>query len=89
MALDPALVAILRCPQCRGALRALASDGSEASEADARAGVNAAFGCAACGLRYAVEDDLPNFLVEEARSWSPPGGARGAAPGEGAGAPAT
>jgi uncharacterized protein YbaR (Trm112 family) len=83
MALDPALVAILRCPQCLGALVAnVAGDDADAAR-DAAAGAAAAgaaggragmgsvpalvgFACEGCALLYPVEDDLPNFLVEEA-----------------------
>jgi uncharacterized protein len=47
------LLEIVVCPKCKGALT-LRPDES-------------AFTCAACKLVYAVEDGIPNFLVEEAR----------------------
>ena len=55
MALDPEFVALLRCPKCRGALlRSKSPDG---------------FACEVCSLFYSVEDDLPNFLIEQAKPW--------------------
>ena len=53
MKLDPALLEIIVCPDCRGAL---AVD-EEASE----------LVCTACGLAYPVRDDIPVLLVDEAR----------------------
>jgi uncharacterized protein YbaR (Trm112 family) len=64
MSLDAEFVALLRCPKCRGALlHPKTPDG---------------FACVACALFFAVDDDLPNFLVEEAKSWplSAPSAAR-------------
>ena len=49
------LLAILACPKCKGPL----------AEVDEPEG----FACAACGLLYKVEDDIPNFLVDEATEW--------------------
>jgi uncharacterized protein YbaR (Trm112 family) len=46
------LVAIVVCPRCKGKLN-FRPDGS-------------AFECAACRLVFAVEGDIPNFLLEEA-----------------------
>ena len=46
------LLAILVCPQCRQDL--------EYDRAAAR------FTCHRCGLRYAIVDGVPNFLIEEA-----------------------
>jgi uncharacterized protein YbaR (Trm112 family) len=51
--LDPALLEILACPDCRGPLRA----DDAASE----------LVCTACGLAYPVRDDIPVLLVDEAR----------------------
>ena len=53
MALSPQLIEIVRCPKCRGAVE-LRPDGS-------------AFVCRACKLVYAVEGDIPNFLIDEAK----------------------
>ncbi len=53
MALNPTLIDILACPKCKGKLD-LRPDGS-------------AFTCPACKLLYAVVDDIPNFIVEEAK----------------------
>ncbi|HJZ86916.1 MAG TPA: Trm112 family protein [Polyangia bacterium] len=53
MALSPDLIEIVVCPKCKGPID-LRSDGS-------------AFVCRACRLVYAVVDDIPNFLIEEAQ----------------------
>lgn len=52
MTLDKDLIQILRCPKCKGELE-LEEDES-------------GFVCQPCKLRYPVENDIPNFLVEEA-----------------------
>jgi uncharacterized protein YbaR (Trm112 family) len=52
MALDKDLIQILRCPKCKGELE-LEEDES-------------GFICTPCKLRYAVESDIPNFLIDEA-----------------------
>lgn len=52
MSLNPDLLAILACPQCKGDL--------EYREAEQ------ALLCHACRLRYRIEDDIPVMLVEEA-----------------------
>ena len=53
MRLDPGLLDILACPECRSALRA----DDAASE----------LVCTGCGLAYPVRDDIPVLLVDEAR----------------------
>jgi uncharacterized protein YbaR (Trm112 family) len=50
--LDPELLRILACPQCKGTL-------------DYRAAA-AALDCARCALRYRVEEGVPIMLVSEA-----------------------
>ncbi len=55
MAVNPELLDILACPKCKGALEMVAEPEG--------------FGCQACNLLYRVEDDVPNFLIEEATSW--------------------
>jgi len=52
MPLDPELLQILACPQCKGELRLTPS-------ADGLI-------CDRCRLRYRIEDDIPQMLVEEA-----------------------
>ena len=54
MNLDPALLEILVCPQCRSTLFV---------DADADELV-----CNACALAYPVRDDIAIMLVDEARS---------------------
>ena len=53
MNLDPALLAILACPDCKSPLRV----DDAASE----------LVCTGCGLAYPVRDDIPVLLVDEAR----------------------
>lgn len=53
MNLDPALLEILVCPDCRAGL----SVDEQASE----------LVCTSCGLAYPVRDDIPVLLVDEAR----------------------
>ena len=53
MQLDPALLDILACPDCRSPLRA----DDTADE----------LVCTGCGLAYPVRDDIPVLLVDEAR----------------------
>ncbi len=50
--LDPKLLEILACPQCKGSLAAAAD--------------HAYLDCHACRLRFRVEDDIPIMLIEEA-----------------------
>ena len=54
MKLDPALLEILACPQCRSPLRV----DDPADE----------LVCTGCGLAYPVRDDIPVLLVDEARA---------------------
>ena len=54
MALDEQLLEILRCPKCKGELE-LEQD-------------ETGFICPTCGLRYAIQDGIPNFLIEEAEA---------------------
>lgn len=51
MNLDPTLLSIIVCPDCRGKLEA---EGEELV-------------CQSCGLAYPVRDDIPVLLVDEAR----------------------
>lgn len=47
------LLAILRCPKCKGALKAATGDAPSLD-------------CPACRLRYAVRDGIPIMLVDDA-----------------------
>ncbi len=49
--LDPALLEIIVCPDCRGGLDLVASE----------------LVCRSCGLAYPVRDNIPVLLVDEAR----------------------
>ncbi len=53
MPLAKELIEIVACPKCKGKLT-LRDDQS-------------AFECPACRLVYAVVDDIPNFLIDEAK----------------------
>ena len=53
MKLDPKLLEILACPDCKAPLTA----DDAASE----------LVCTGCGLAYPVRDDIPVLLVDEAR----------------------
>ncbi len=52
MSLDPELIEILACPDCKGEV--------EYREAES------VIVCKKCGLRYPVRDGIPVMLVEEA-----------------------
>ena len=52
MTLSPQLLAILVCPKCKGELEYRESESSLV--------------CPACRLRYAVRDDIPIMLIDEA-----------------------
>jgi uncharacterized protein YbaR (Trm112 family) len=53
MSLPKDLIELVACPKCKGKIT-LKDDES-------------AFVCAACRLVYAVNDGLPNFIIEEAQ----------------------
>jgi len=53
------LIDLLACPKCRGKLT---------HEAQPEG-----FVCAACRLFYAVDDGLPNMLIDDAKPWPLPG----------------
>jgi uncharacterized protein YbaR (Trm112 family) len=50
--LNPELLEILACPKCKGNLEYEPS--------------NSRLVCPACRLRYAIEDDIPIMLIDEA-----------------------
>ncbi len=52
MPISQELIEILACPKCKGSLEKV-----EEPEG---------FTCKACDLLYKVEDDIPNFLIDEA-----------------------
>lgn len=56
MPISQELLEILACPKCKGDLLYI----REPKEG---------FVCKSCKLFYAVEDDIPNFLIEEATVW--------------------
>ena len=65
-ALDPALLELVRCPQCRGVLEVDAGAGGTADEGGLT--------CAACALRYPVRGGVPVLLVDDAVPWTPGAG---------------
>jgi uncharacterized protein YbaR (Trm112 family) len=56
MSLAPELRALLVCPKCKGAL-------------EYRTTPDEQLVCQACRLAYAIEDDIPIMLIDEARSF--------------------
>jgi uncharacterized protein YbaR (Trm112 family) len=56
MSLAPELRALLVCPKCKGML-------------EYRTDPDEQLVCQACRLAYAVEDDIPIMLIDEARSF--------------------
>jgi len=52
MPLSQELIEMLACPKCKGALE-------QVEEPEG-------FACEACNLLYKIEDDIPNFLIDEA-----------------------
>jgi uncharacterized protein YbaR (Trm112 family) len=57
MAINPELLEILACPQCKG----------EIHLNDAQDGLI----CDACRLVYEIRDDIPIMLIEEAKPLNP------------------
>ena len=55
MPVDPKLLEIVACPKCKGEV-----DYHEGG------GQGEGFACQSCSLFYPVEDDIPNFLIDEA-----------------------
>lgn len=56
MTIAPELLRILVCPKCKG-------------ELEHRTSPDEALLCHACRLMYAVEDDIPIMLIDEAKSF--------------------
>jgi uncharacterized protein YbaR (Trm112 family) len=56
MSLSPDLLAILVCPRCKG-------------ELEHRLEPDEVLVCNKCRLIYAVEDDIPIMLIDEAKSF--------------------
>ena len=52
---DAALFSLLACPKCHGTLTRL-----ETPEG---------FACSGCKLFFAVDDGLPNMLIDDAKPW--------------------
>lgn len=69
--LDPVLLEILVCPDCKGSLT-VDSDHDELV-------------CSSCGLSYPVRDNIPIMLVDEARRPAPPTAGSGEAESSGSG----
>jgi len=58
MPVDQQLIEILACPKCKG-------------ELDYREPPREGFACRACRLFFPVEEEIPNFLIEDARPLEP------------------
>ena len=55
MPIKKELLDVLACPKCKGQL----------TQVDTPEG----FACPACNLFFKTEDNIPNFLIEEASEW--------------------
>jgi uncharacterized protein YbaR (Trm112 family) len=53
MPISPELLEIVACPKCKGEVTLTADESG--------------FVCEHCRLVYPIVDDIPNFLIEEAR----------------------
>ena len=53
MSISPDLKSIVACPKCKGPVKLLDDESG--------------FVCEACKLLYPIVDEIPNFLVEEAK----------------------
>ena len=60
MPVNPELLEILVCPQCKGELQVTPNQD--------------ALNCQACRLQYAIRDDIPNMLIQDARPLPPQAG---------------
>ena len=56
---DAALFSLLACPKCHGTLQRV----------ERRAESPEGFACAGCKLFFAVDDGLPNMLIDDAKAW--------------------
>jgi len=56
MPIAPELIELLACPKCKGEVRLDSAKNG--------------FTCEACRLLYPIEDDIPNFIIEEAKPLS-------------------
>lgn len=56
MSLDPELLELLVCPKCKGELEHRTDPSEELV-------------CHACRLIYAVDDDIPIMLIDEAKAF--------------------
>jgi uncharacterized protein YbaR (Trm112 family) len=56
MTVDDQLLEILACPKCKGDIRYVHAPAE-------------GFVCDRCALFYEVENDIPNFIIEDARPW--------------------
>ena len=62
--LDPTLLEIVRCPQCRGTLQVdTAGSGGDGGD-------EGGLTCAACSLRYPIRGGVPVLLVDDAVPWT-------------------
>ncbi len=59
MEFDSAFLDILACPKCNQRLELVQQPQG--------------FACQVCNLIYAIEDNIPNFLIEEAATWKDEG----------------
>ncbi|NLN63041.1 MAG: Trm112 family protein [Myxococcales bacterium] len=63
MSLDASLLSVLACPKCKGPLQVVTTPEG--------------FACSQCQLLYKTDDDIPNFLIDEALPWKAKGTSNG------------
>ena len=65
---EQSLLELLACPKCHGKLARIGSSAGQEPQG---------FACERCALFYAVDDGLPNMLIEDASPWPLPGSKAG------------
>jgi uncharacterized protein YbaR (Trm112 family) len=64
------LDALLACPKCHGSLTRVGQTPAAAVTSSATASQSpTGFVCESCKLFFAIEDELPNMLLDDAKPW--------------------
>ena len=59
---EQSLLELLACPKCHGKLARVGGPAEQETQG---------FACERCALFYAMDDGLPNMLIEDASPWPP------------------